>query len=526
MSASSGTRAADAGRAERELTLKAAAEMTGSTGKVLRRYIREGRLRPASVDGNRLTVTLAALREAGLLPALPLQATRPGGPDAADADDGDDDDATEAEARDEADRQEHQSTERARAAADAAQAESARLEAEAAERQRAERERERGLAEREREQELAEREQRERGLQREKAQRDGAASARAEKDARDKAERDKAERARVEKDARDKAGKAQADKARAEKDAREKAERARAEKDAREKADRARAEKEARERADREQAEKARVEKAGRERAEAEAEAEAEASKVVPLSRGRAPQLEDLDDVDETDDRDDASELDERDLDEIEGELDDLSDDDAREATSARLAGTVRLEPEPSMRIPEGRVVTEVRGETIGPERSMVVAGSGPFVTSNQMADLMRLLAAEREARAQEWLDRTESLYREMLETQRLRITSLEDEAKAMQGKLEEALRLVPKGENFQALEQMIRDLRIELDRKEAARADMEHERDRLRDLTDRLRNDLSRAEKRNLEMAEQLRRFRAQGIFDRMVGREPDDPK
>ena len=34
MSASSGTRAADAGRAESELTLKAAAEMTGSTGKV------------------------------------------------------------------------------------------------------------------------------------------------------------------------------------------------------------------------------------------------------------------------------------------------------------------------------------------------------------------------------------------------------------------------------------------------------------------------------------------------------------
>lgn len=512
------TRSKDAGaRTDRELTLKAAAELTGCSGKVLRRYIRDGRLRPASMDGSRMTVTLAALREAGLLPVSGEahhdatgtdRPAPPAGGEKTPAETARVDDRDRAEReRSTREKAEQESAERARVERERAEkesrtrADSARAEKERADKERAEKER-------------AEKERTAKNLA-EKEAREQAERARAEKERTEKEAREKAERARAEKESRELAERARdekerADKERAEKEAREKAERARTEK---ERAEKERAEKDVRAKAEREKSERARIDKSRAEREKAErerADREAEASKVVPLSRPK-PHLEEFDDLADLADLEAASDddLDERELAALEGELDDLGDPSEGEPE------TVRLEPE--VRGQEARVVSAA-------ERGLVVSGSGPWVTSNQLADLMRLLAAEREARSQEWMDRTESLYREMIEAQKARITTLEEEGRGLQVKLENALRLVPKGENVQALEQMIRDLRIELDRKEASRTDLEHERDRLRDLTDRLRNDLSRAEKRNLEMAEQLRRFRAQGLLDRLVGREPDD--
>ncbi len=477
------TRSGEGARAEREVSLQEAAELTGLSGKQLRRHMRDGRLRPASSSGGRLTLTLGALREAGLLAASP---------------------ATHVPERQ----------------VEAGGAEPEKVEREKAERERAEREKtERERAEREKtEREKAEREKAEREkAERERAEREKAERERAE---REKAERERAEREKAEREKAER-GKAEREKAEREKAERGKADREKAdrEKAEREKADREKAE---REKADREKAERAKADrdKADRDKAaRARREDEERADNVVPLNRGRGIALEpaDLDDLE----ADDIASLDaeEPDIEEIEGELDDVSP-----ASDTDAEPTVRIEADDAGRAAQGRVVGGMRAEPVTAERGMVVSGSGPWVTATQMHDLMRLMVAEREARSSEWLERTESLYREIIESQKARIQVLEAELKGAQGKLEDALCLVPKGENIMALEQSIRDLRIEVDRKEAARLDAEHDRDRLRDLVDRLRNDLSRAEKRSLEMAEQLRRFRAQGPFERLLGRDPDD--
>jgi len=463
-------------RFEREITLKDAAEMTGCSGKVLRRLIREGRLQPMNMDGNRMTVTLGALRDAGLLAALGVEG--PGVPAAAHrgASAARDDDDEEAETQ--------ASHSRERAAAE-----------------RAETER----------------------VERERAARDRADKERAEKD---RAERDRAEKARAEKE--------RAEKERAEK---ERAERERAE---RERAERVRAEKEradrellALEKAEAERAERARAdrERADRERAEAERlerERAEQAEKVVPMHRVRPaeddPAAEGVDDVAEADDFD--------------GDADPLEDPGDAQAGDAAPdeVHTVRILPAEEDPQPPRLETLEGEVEPRMSAAALMVTGapSGPFITAAQIHELLRLLLSEREAKSNEWQDRAENLYREIIESQKARIAQLEREKQELeekaaaqvrdvQGRLEGTLRMVPQGVDLASLEQLNRDLRIELERREVQKSELERERDRLRDLVERLKNDLSRSERRNLDLAETLRKLRQMGPVDRLFGREPD---
>ena len=87
-----------------------------------------------------------------------------------------------------------------------------------------------------------------------------------------------------------------------------------------------------------------------------------------------------------------------------------------------------------------------------------------------------------------------------------------------------DTVQMVPKGVDLTSLEEQNRDLRIELDRRDAAKTSLETDRDRLRDLVDRLKNELSRSEKRNLDLAKAVRRMRARGLWDRITGSETDE--
>jgi DNA repair exonuclease SbcCD ATPase subunit len=462
-------RTKDAGaRPEREITLKDAAELTGCSGKVLRRLIREGRLQPMSMEGNRMTVTLAALRDAGLLPTLGAEGRGVSAPPpvagGTQSEDEDEEEAGGAQARIAGDgaataRAETDRVEQQRAAAERAVA--ARVERERAERERAERER----------------------VERERAERE-------------RADHERAAKARVERDRAD-----------VERIAREHAESERAE--------RARAD------AERAQRERLEAERAERERAE-------QAEKVVPMHRVRPaeddPASEGVDDAADADDFD--------------ADADPLGDAEDAQGRSPEVEEreTVRILPADDE--PEAPRLETLEGEVqprLGSASLMVTgAPSGPFITAAQIHELLRLLLSEREAKSNEWQERAENLYREIIESQKARIAQLEREKQELeekssaqvrdvQGRLEGTLRMVPQGVDLGSLEQLNKDLRIELERREVQKSELERERDRLRDLVERLKNDLSRSERRNLDLAETLRKLRAMGPVDRFLGREPD---
>jgi hypothetical protein len=176
-----------------------------------------------------------------------------------------------------------------------------------------------------------------------------------------------------------------------------------------------------------------------------------------------------------------------------------------------------------------GLIPHELAAEGIADGQVAEVGGNGngrgalqAWSALGDPADILQRLLLEREQAASAWKERTESLYRELVEEQRERIERLEDEKRGLTDKLHEALRQVPKLLELEKVEAGAREAEAEADRlrEESAAA-----RTRVLELdrtVERLEAELSRSSERCDELDATLRRLRARGLWSRLVDREP----
>lgn len=154
--------------------------------------------------------------------------------------------------------------------------------------------------------------------------------------------------------------------------------------------------------------------------------------------------------------------------------------------------------------------------------------GGGGLQTWSALGDpqeILRHLLVEREQAASAWKERTEALYRELVEEQRERIERLEDEKRDLTGKLHEALRQVPKLLELEKVEAAARESEAEADRLREEAASAKARAEELERRADRLEAELARSEERRGELDATVRRLRQRGLWSRLVDRDPLPP-
>jgi len=149
-------------------------------------------------------------------------------------------------------------------------------------------------------------------------------------------------------------------------------------------------------------------------------------------------------------------------------------------------------------------------------------AERGTWVPVEQSQDLLRRLLSEREVLGVQWKERTESLYREIIDDQRARIGRLEEEKSELTRDLRDALRRIPKLMELEDLEAQRERMTQDLADRARQVEESEAQERRLRDSVERLERDLGESQRRRQELSERLRRLRARGVWDRLLDRDP----
>lgn len=155
--------------------------------------------------------------------------------------------------------------------------------------------------------------------------------------------------------------------------------------------------------------------------------------------------------------------------------------------------------------------------------------GGGGLQTWSALGDpqeILQRLLLEREQAASAWKERTESLYRELVEEQRERIDRLEAEKRDLTDKLHEALRQVPKLLELEKVEAAARESEAEADRLREEAASAKARAEELERRTDKLEAELARSEERRGELDATVRRLRQRGLWSRLVDRDPMPPE
>ena len=155
--------------------------------------------------------------------------------------------------------------------------------------------------------------------------------------------------------------------------------------------------------------------------------------------------------------------------------------------------------------------------------------GGGGLQTWSALGDpqeILHRLLVEREQAASAWKERTEMLYRELVEEQRERIDRLEDEKRDLTGKLHEALRQVPKLLELEKVEAAARESEAEAERLREQAALAKARTEELERRAERLETELARAEERRAEGEATIRRLRQRGLWSRLVDRDPLPPE
>lgn len=163
-------------------------------------------------------------------------------------------------------------------------------------------------------------------------------------------------------------------------------------------------------------------------------------------------------------------------------------------------------------------------------ESAARAAGSGGLqawsLASGDSTELLQRLLVEREQAASAWKERTESLYRELVNEQRERIDRLETEKRDLTDKLHGALRQVPKLLELEKVEAGAREAELEADRLREAAALAKGRMSELERQVERLERDLERADEKRSEAEASVRRLRERGLWSRLVDREPRPPE
>jgi hypothetical protein len=139
--------------------------------------------------------------------------------------------------------------------------------------------------------------------------------------------------------------------------------------------------------------------------------------------------------------------------------------------------------------------------------------------------EILQRLLVEREHAASAWKERTESLYRELVEEQRERIDRLEEEKRGLTDKLHEALRQVPKLLELEKVEAAARESEAEADRLREEAAGAKVRAGELERRAEKLEAELARSEERRAELDATVRRLRQRGLWSRLVDRDPLPP-
>jgi hypothetical protein len=145
---------------------------------------------------------------------------------------------------------------------------------------------------------------------------------------------------------------------------------------------------------------------------------------------------------------------------------------------------------------------------------------------SGDSSELLQRLLVEREQAASAWKERTESLYRELVNEQRERIDRLEEEKRDLTDKLHGALRQVPKLLELEKVEASAKEAEAEADRLREAAALAKGRLGELERQVEKLERELERADEKRGEAEASVRRLRERGIWSRLVDREPMPPE
>lgn len=167
-----------------------------------------------------------------------------------------------------------------------------------------------------------------------------------------------------------------------------------------------------------------------------------------------------------------------------------------------------------------------------GPEEASSRGGNGNgglqtwTLGSGDSSELLQRLLVEREQAASAWKERTEALYRELVNEQRERIERLEEEKRDLTDKLHGALRQVPKLLELEKVEANAKEAEAEADRLREAAALAKGRMTELERQCEKLERDLERADEKRAEAESSVRRLRERGVWSRLVDREPMPPE
>lgn len=159
------------------------------------------------------------------------------------------------------------------------------------------------------------------------------------------------------------------------------------------------------------------------------------------------------------------------------------------------------------------------------PVAAPLQATTGSWVSATETGELLRLVLAEREKAAEGWKQRTEALYRELIDDQRGRLSRLEEENGRLTERLHEALRQVPKLLELEKVEASAEQAQEELARVLSRAEDAEAESLRLRELVAALERALEESEGKREEATKDLDRLRRRGVWERLVNRGGPSP-